>query len=55
MEPPHLAITPALRELRRLLVPRGVLRLGLPDLDRAIDAYRASWRNAACERGRTRI
>jgi SAM-dependent methyltransferase len=29
-----------LRELRRVLRPDGVLRLGLPDLDRAIDAYR---------------
>ena len=33
-------IPPALRELRRVLRPGGVLRLGLPDLDRAIDAYR---------------
>lgn len=30
----------AVRELRRVLRPGGVLRLGLPDLDRAIDAYR---------------
>lgn len=30
----------ALAEIRRLLRPGGVLRLGLPDLDRAIDAYR---------------
>jgi predicted SAM-dependent methyltransferase len=30
----------ALAEMRRLLKPGGVLRLGLPDLDRAIDAYR---------------
>jgi len=29
----------ALRELHRVLVPGGVLRLGLPDLDRAIAAY----------------
>jgi predicted SAM-dependent methyltransferase len=29
----------ALRELKRVLKPTGVLRLGLPDLDRAIDAY----------------
>lgn len=31
---------PALRELRRVLRPGGALRLVLPDLDRAIDAYR---------------
>ena len=30
----------ALRELHRVLVDGGVLRLCLPDLDRAIDAYR---------------
>jgi predicted SAM-dependent methyltransferase len=29
-----------LAELRRVLRPGGTLRLGLPDLDRAIDAYR---------------
>jgi hypothetical protein len=33
-------ILPALRELRRVLRAGGVLRLGLPDLDRALDAYR---------------
>lgn len=31
---------PALMELRRVLAPEGVLRLALPDLDRAIRAYR---------------
>lgn len=31
-----------LSELRRMLKPSGTLRLGLADLDRAIDAYRAS-------------
>ena len=31
----------ALVELHRVLVPGGVLRLGLPDLDRAIDALQA--------------
>ncbi|HET7416421.1 MAG TPA: methyltransferase domain-containing protein [Solirubrobacterales bacterium] len=33
-------LVPALMELRRVLAPGGVLRLALPDLDRAIDAYR---------------
>jgi predicted SAM-dependent methyltransferase len=37
---PYLDAVPALRELRRALRPGGVLRLALPDLDRAIDAYR---------------
>src|SRR5438105_1702168 len=34
-------IAPALAELRRVLKPRGVLRLAVPDLDRAIRAYLA--------------
>ncbi|MEK6271938.1 MAG: methyltransferase domain-containing protein [Actinomycetota bacterium] len=32
-------VVPALEELRRVLRPDGVLRLGLPDLHRAIQAY----------------
>jgi SAM-dependent methyltransferase len=34
-------LCPALQELRRVLKPGGVLRLSLPDMDRAIEAYRA--------------
>jgi predicted SAM-dependent methyltransferase len=41
VELPYLDIAAALRELHRVLEPGGVLRLGLPDLDRAIEAYRA--------------
>jgi len=41
---PHVEVLPALRELRRVLRPGGVLRLGLPDLDRAIRAYLAGER-----------
>jgi SAM-dependent methyltransferase len=36
---PYLDVVPALRELRRVLRPGGVLRLGLPDLGRAIEAW----------------
>jgi SAM-dependent methyltransferase len=36
---PYLDVVPVLRELRRVLRPGGVLRLGLPDLDRALAAY----------------
>jgi SAM-dependent methyltransferase len=36
---PYLAVVPALQELRRVLRPEGVLRLALPDLDRALGAY----------------
>ena len=32
-------LVPVLRELHRMLKPDGVLRLGLPDLDRGIQAY----------------
>jgi SAM-dependent methyltransferase len=42
---PELAypeLVPALAELHRTLKPEGVLRLVLPDFDRAIDAYRRS-------------
>jgi SAM-dependent methyltransferase len=36
---PYLDVVPALRELHRVLRRDGTLRLGLPDLDRAIQAY----------------
>jgi len=37
---PYLDLVPALVELRRVLKPGGVLRVGVPDLERAIDAWR---------------
>jgi predicted SAM-dependent methyltransferase len=40
-EIPFRALVRVLRELRRVLRPGGVLRLGVPDADRAIDAYRS--------------
>jgi SAM-dependent methyltransferase len=40
-EIPYPDLVPALLELRRVLKPGGVLRLVLPDLRRAIDAYLA--------------
>jgi SAM-dependent methyltransferase len=36
---PHPEIVPVLREIARILQRGGVLRLALPDLDKAIDAY----------------
>jgi predicted SAM-dependent methyltransferase len=38
-EVPYADLVPTLQELRRVLKPGGVLRLSLPDLDRAIAAY----------------
>jgi predicted SAM-dependent methyltransferase len=40
-EMPYASLLPALRELRRVLRPGGVLRLVLPDLDKGIRAYLA--------------
>ena len=39
-ELPYPDLVPALDELRRVLKPGGILRLALPDLDKAVDAYR---------------
>jgi SAM-dependent methyltransferase len=36
----YAELLPALRELHRIVKPYGTLRLGLPDLDKSIDAYR---------------
>jgi ubiquinone/menaquinone biosynthesis C-methylase UbiE len=36
---PYLDLLPALGELYRVMKPGGVLRLGLPDLDKALQAY----------------
>jgi SAM-dependent methyltransferase len=36
---PYTDVVPVLRELLRMLKPGGVLRLGLPDLERGIAAY----------------
>jgi SAM-dependent methyltransferase len=37
---PLAALVPAVAEIRRILRPGGVFRAALPDLDRAIEAYR---------------
>jgi SAM-dependent methyltransferase len=37
---PYLDVVPALVELRRVLKPCGVLRVGVPDLERSIEAWR---------------
>jgi SAM-dependent methyltransferase len=36
---PYHEVSPALAELKRVLVPGGWLRVSLPDLDKAIQAY----------------
>src|SRR5689334_23411956 len=40
-EIPYGDLDQTFAELRRVLKPGGILRLGLPDMDKAIDAYRA--------------
>ena len=44
-EVPYPELIPVLRELRRVLKPGGVLRLGLPSLEKAMEAYRAGDRD----------
>jgi SAM-dependent methyltransferase len=44
-EVPYPQLVPVLTELRRVLKPGGVLRLGLPNLERALDAYRRGERD----------
>src|SRR6266516_3249307 len=39
-EVPYADLIPVLEELRRVLKRGGVLRLGLPNLERAFEAYR---------------
>ena len=39
-EIPYRSLPAALSELRRILCPGGVLRLALPDMNKAIQAYR---------------
>lgn len=42
---PYPDLIPVLQELRRVLKPEGVLRLGLPDLDKGIRAYQRNERD----------
>ena len=44
-EVPYPDVIPVLQELRRILKPGGVLRLSLPDLEKAIRAYLDNDRN----------
>ena len=44
-EVPYPDLVPTLAELRRVLRPEGVLRLALPNLENAMDAYRSGDRD----------
>jgi SAM-dependent methyltransferase len=44
-EVPYDSLVPVLSELRRVLKPDGVLRLGLPDLERLVAAYQGGDRD----------
>ena len=44
-EVPYPDLAPTLAELRRVLRPEGVLRLALPNLENAMDAYRSGDRD----------
>ncbi len=50
---PYPDLVPVLSELRRVLADGGVLRLGLPDLDKNVAAYQRGDRSSSWSRTRT--